>query len=292
MLFAAQHEQFRNWLQEFSKSESCPTKRPIRIAGGWVRDALLGKTASDFDVVLEDCSGDSFGTSFVEWLNSDENHPVATVNILERNSEVFRHVRVAKVHIRALKIRVDFTAARVTKQDLDKLSSEELLRHDARHRDLTINALYFNIDTNDVEDPLDMGLRDIRNCILRTPIDAIDVLREDPVRLIRFARFHAIFPEFAVDSEIRKAACDESILELLNKIPAGRIKSETTRLLDCKDAIRGLYFLSYSPGLLSFLSEMYPLDASQKEWVRRTQIDSVNSCSQTLDASSEEPVHI
>eukprot|EP01055_Gregarina_sp_Pseudo9_P002059 Gregarina_sp_Pseudo_9__2058@NODE_2427_length_999_cov_88_744792_g2233_i0_p1_GENE_NODE_2427_length_999_cov_88_744792_g2233_i0NODE_2427_length_999_cov_88_744792_g2233_i0_p1_ORF_typecomplete_len283_score35_44PolyA_pol/PF01743_20/7_5e22PolyA_pol_RNAbd/PF12627_7/0_0021_NODE_2427_length_999_cov_88_744792_g2233_i091939 len=278
MKISTEHEQFIGYLTEFHASDQSPTKRPVRIAGGWVRDALLCNPASDFDVVLEDCGGDEFGRAFVEWVNADDTRPKATFNVLERNSDVFRHVKVGKVHIRNLKLRVDFTAARVSKEDFDSLQSEELFRKDARHRDLTINALYYNIHTKDIEDPLDLGLKHLRECLMQTPINAFDVLKEDPVRLIRFARFYATLPDFAVDPKIREAAADEAILALLkSKIPAGRVKSEATRLLDCKQAMKGLYFLSYSPGLLSYLSALYPLDASQKEWVRRTQIDSVNS---------------
>lgn len=278
MKLSPQHDQFKKWLLEFHDTGLCPAVKTIRIAGGWVRDTLLGTPPSDFDVVVEGCGGDLFGTSFVEWLNSDDARPIATVNILERNSDAYRHVKIAKVHIRAMKLRVDFTAARVSLQDYETLSPEELLREDARHRDLTINALYYNIHTEQVEDPLELSIEDLNGHLLRTPIPAIEALREDPVRIIRFARFYATLPDFAVHPDIKEAATSDEIMSLLkNKIPAGRVKCEATRLLDCKEAIKGLYFLSYCPGLLSYLSGMYPLDASQKEWVRRTQIDSVNS---------------
>eukprot|EP01056_Protomagalhaensia_sp_Gyna25_P001572 Protomagalhaensia_sp_Gyna_25__1571@NODE_1808_length_1514_cov_786_788475_g394_i2_p1_GENE_NODE_1808_length_1514_cov_786_788475_g394_i2NODE_1808_length_1514_cov_786_788475_g394_i2_p1_ORF_typecomplete_len291_score34_01PolyA_pol/PF01743_20/2e25PolyA_pol_RNAbd/PF12627_7/0_095_NODE_1808_length_1514_cov_786_788475_g394_i25941466 len=274
---------FALYLREFASDASvCPTTSPTRIAGGWVRDALLGTPASDFDVVVESCGGDEYAAAFVEWFNSSDERPLATLRILERNTDAFRHVKVGKVHVKDMKVRVDFTSARLTvDQDPSSLTSEERLRQDASHRDLTVNALYFNLHNETVEDPLGMGLADLEARILRTPIPAQEVLNEDPVRLIRFARFYATLPDFKLHEDIRAAGCEEEFIERLKgKIPAGRVKCECTRLLDAENALRGLYFLAYSPGLLTYLSSLYPLTASQKEWVRRTQIDSINTSAQ------------
>eukprot|EP01053_Blabericola_migrator_P000962 Blabericola_migrator_1__961@NODE_123_length_13376_cov_72_514539_g109_i0_p8_GENE_NODE_123_length_13376_cov_72_514539_g109_i0NODE_123_length_13376_cov_72_514539_g109_i0_p8_ORF_typecomplete_len171_score7_49PolyA_pol/PF01743_20/1_9e06Aminoglyc_resit/PF10706_9/0_0099_NODE_123_length_13376_cov_72_514539_g109_i032683780 len=111
-----------------SEADACPSSCSVWIAGGWARDVVLGMPPSDHDIVVEDCGGDIFATAFVDWWNSDQNRPIATVNVLERNEDAFRHVKIGKVHIKDLKVRVDFTGLRVSVKDLETLPTLELLK--------------------------------------------------------------------------------------------------------------------------------------------------------------------
>ena len=61
-------------------------------------------------------------------------------------------------------------------------------RTDALRRDFTINALYMDIDDN-IIDPLNQGLQDINDGILRFVGDAIDRCKEDNLRILRAFRF-------------------------------------------------------------------------------------------------------
>lgn len=51
-------------LKQFRISTECPSRDDIRIAGGWVRDNLLGLPSYDIDVALADCTGVDFAEAF------------------------------------------------------------------------------------------------------------------------------------------------------------------------------------------------------------------------------------
>ncbi len=53
---------------------------------------------------------------------------------------------------------------------------------DAMRRDFTINALFFNINSKQVEDYTKLGLEDLRRGLVRTPLPAIETLVDDPLR--------------------------------------------------------------------------------------------------------------
>ncbi len=62
-----------------------------------------------------------------------------------------------------------------------------LCAQDAERRDLTVNALFYNLNTRSVEDWTGRGLADLKDGVLRTPLPPLDTFREGA---------HALFPSF------------------------------------------------------------------------------------------------
>ncbi len=60
---------------------------------------------------------------------------------------------------------------------------------DAFRRDLTINSMFYNINEGKVEDFTGKGIGDLKNRILRTPLDPLQTFLDDPLRLLRTVRF-------------------------------------------------------------------------------------------------------
>lgn len=149
------------------------------MVGGAVRDKLLGQPAGDRDWVVvgstpEDMAARGFlpvGGDFPVFL-----HPVT--------KEEYALARTERKSGRGYKGFTFYTGADVTLED------------DLRRRDLTVNAIAQSPDGSLV-DPWD-GQRDIEDRILRHVGDAF---AEDPVRLLRLARFAARFGDFSVASE-------------------------------------------------------------------------------------------
>lgn len=83
---------------------------------------------------------------------------------------------------------------------------------DAFRRDLTINALFYNIHTQLVEDFTGQGLADLRRAIVRTPLPPMVTLQDDPLRALRVLRFACRFG-FTIAEET--GACLRSQLLLL-----------------------------------------------------------------------------
>ena len=63
---------------------------------------------------------------------------------------------------------------------------------DVKRRDLTINALFYDIDTFEIVD-LVGGLEDLKNGVVRTVGSAEERFGEDPLRILRFFRFFSRF---------------------------------------------------------------------------------------------------
>ena len=61
-------------------------------------------------------------------------------------------------------------------------------QEDAFLRDLTINAMFYNINEGKIEDYVG-GMKDLQEKVCRTPIEALQTFTDDPLRLLRCVRF-------------------------------------------------------------------------------------------------------
>ena len=97
---------------------------------------------------------------------------------------------------------------------------------DAARRDLTINALFYNINEQKVEDFTGKGISDLKNSIIRTPIDSVQTFIDDPLRILRAIRFASKY-NFELSNEIIQAAKHPKVQEAFkNKISKERIWKE------------------------------------------------------------------
>ncbi len=81
---------------------------------------------------------------------------------------------------------------------------------DAQRRDLTVNSLFYNLNTGQVEDYTGMGMSDLKQGIVRTPLDPHQTFIDDPLRVLRCIRFAAGYNFVATDG-IFEAALDPKI---------------------------------------------------------------------------------
>ncbi len=86
---------------------------------------------------------------------------------------------------------------------------------DAYHRDLTINAMFYNINTKQVEDPTGFGVSDLQQGLLRAANpDPNYTLRYDPLRAVRAMRFKAS-TRYSVDPSLMNALSQPALCEQL-----------------------------------------------------------------------------
>ena len=76
---------------------------------------------------------------------------------------------------------------------------------DAYRRDLTINSLFYNINESKVEDLANKGVQDLKDGVIRTPMEPFKTFIDDPLRILRAIRFANRF-NFKIVPEIVKAA--------------------------------------------------------------------------------------
>ena len=160
----------------------------VYIVGGFVRDAILGNPIKDVDIVVESENG---GIAFATWLAYHTG-----CHVQSKNPCIFPTYGVAKMQIytdpELSDIELECVQTRKEKYNKETRNPDTAygtIEQDAMRRDLTINALYYNISTDEVCDFTHRGLDDIKNHVIRTTGDADLIFDDDPLRILRVVRF-------------------------------------------------------------------------------------------------------
>jgi tRNA nucleotidyltransferase (CCA-adding enzyme) len=181
----------------------------IRVVGGWVRDTLLQVSSSDIDLTVE-------GQSLKEFTDNLKRVCTAHVRIINSNPQQHKFLDTATISLLGFKIEVC------------EVKSPEA---DAKRRDLTINSLFYNINERKIEDLTEKGIIDLQEKTLRTPIDAMITLSDDPLRCLRIIRFAAKY-EFTIHEEVKNAMHNQSILSALStSVHRTRMQIELWKIL-------------------------------------------------------------
>ncbi len=181
----------------------------IWIVGGAVRDDILGVEAKDIDLV--------------------------TLLPAERAEDI-----LSGAGLFPKKIGANFATLSLFEGDsrVDIVSIESL-ENDAQGRDFTINALYQDPITKNIDDPL-KGRKDLDDRILRTCGDASERLKEDPVRILRMVKF-AVRYEMKIEQNTWEKAKES--LQLLTKVSRERVTAELVEILILENAEKAIIML-------------------------------------------------
>ena len=196
----------------------CENNHSAFIVGGAVRDLLLGKRPKDFDVAT-DATPEQIVALFIG------------ARIIGRRFQIV-HVRMGREIIEVTTFRghhggdTSKIAAKSNKGLLLRDNVYGTLDQDAARRDLTINALYLDPLQHLILDDLN-GIEDIKRRTIRIIGDPAGRYREDPVRMLRVARFAAKLG-FSVDPATQEAIGE--CRHLLADIPSARLFDEAIKL--------------------------------------------------------------
>ncbi|KAM5531520.1 hypothetical protein V8D89_014845 [Ganoderma adspersum] len=183
-----------------------------RIAGGWVRDKLLGSQCNDIDIALENMMGVTFAERFVDFCGTTKDLAVKNVAKIESNPDQSKHLETARTTI--LGIELDFVNLRSEEYAENSRIPTQVVfgtpLQDAVRRDITINALFYNVHTRLVEDHTGKGLDDLQSGTVRTPLSPRETFTDDPLRVLRCIRFASRFG-FVMVPELQEAAKDPTI---------------------------------------------------------------------------------
>lgn len=135
----------------------------------------------------------------------------------------------------------------------------ESIGTDLSRRDFTVNALALRLPDATLVDPFD-GAGDLATGRLRTPLSPELSFTDDPLRMLRAARFIARFG-FDPDPELVTAV--ESLADRLEIVSAERIRDELSKLLLVTDPSPGLWFLARTGLADHFLPELGSMELEQ-----------------------------
>ena len=205
------------------------------VVGGAVRDLLLARAPKDFDVATDAT-------------------PEEVRRVFRRSRIIGRRFQIVHVYCGPDVIEVTtFRAATPPPEDVENEETEGtrvtaddgmLLRdnvfgnqeEDAARRDFTVNALYYDTEKQEVWD-WHGGVADAKKKVLRMIGDPGQRFREDPVRMLRAARFAAKL-DFHIDPGTRAPIAQ--LAPMLERIPPSRLFDEMMKLLLSGHAERGV----------------------------------------------------
>lgn len=232
----------------------------VRVAGGWVRDKILGKENKDIDISLDKMTGAEFAKLVNKEMGGNDNQ----VSVIAENPEQSKHLETATMKIDGLPI--DMVNLRTETYTDDSRIPETKIgtpEEDARRRDLTINSLFYNLKTGEVEDHTGQGISDLKKGVIRTPIDAKSSFLDDPLRTLRAIRFAARYG-YKMAPEVIDGMKDKDVQNALqNKISAERILKELKEALQ-KDPVMTVKTLTDTGLSNTFIPELSAMDMEQK----------------------------
>ncbi|KKU35253.1 MAG: Polynucleotide adenylyltransferase/metal dependent phosphohydrolase [Candidatus Wolfebacteria bacterium GW2011_GWC2_46_275] len=206
------------------------------LVGGCVRDMIVGVEPKDWDITTsarpeqiqglfpESVYENSFGTVAVKTESEDP--------------------RLKIVEVTTFRIEGKYS----DKRHPDEVRFADKVENDLSRRDFTINAMAYDIDTNEVIDPYG-GREDLDAGVIRTVGDPLKRFEEDALRLMRGVRFAAEFG-FVIEEYTEHALRHSS--GLLEMIAKERIRDEFIKIIMTEKAMEGVEALERA-GLLKFV---------------------------------------
>lgn len=233
----------------------------LYVVGGAVRDFIMGKIPHDFDLVTNvtpeqvkvilknyrtDLQGVQFGVVRVFTKETPEGHEIASY-------------------------RKDISLGRDNKSDGDKVQIGDhiTIEDDVLRRDLTMNALFYDIKTGEIVDKVG-GINDIKNKVIRTVGIAKDRFNEDRLRILRVCRFAAT-TDSEIDEKTANAISKDSRLfgiSDIDDVSKERIYAEFDKLRDKAVSVNDPLIIERFFVLLLYfniISQIYPVKKINKD---------------------------
>ncbi|KAH7068752.1 hypothetical protein BKA63DRAFT_536080 [Paraphoma chrysanthemicola] len=224
----------------------------LRWTGGWVRDKLLHVTSHDIDLAINKMTGEHFGLKMQEYLQipgnaekhglikdgdnltpRDKSKIVAPgLHKIEANPEKSKNLETATTKIMG----IDLDLVNLRKETYNEVSRNPEMefgtaQEDAMRRDATVNAMFYNLHTCQVEDFTKQGFDDMAAKIIRTPLEPMQTFKDDPLRVLRLIRFASRL-DYIIEPGTAKAMGNAEIQDVLKiKISRERVGIELEKML-------------------------------------------------------------
>lgn len=172
-----------------------PQPPTIRVAGGWVRDKLLGLVTHDVDLAVDDLTGVQFANLIQAYLqHTNQQQQVMghhRIGVIAANPAQSKHLETATIILYNMDIDISNLRAQEIYQEDSRIPTVRFGTplEDSERRDFTVNALFFNLHTRQVEDWTRRGMLDLHHGRLVTPLEPIQTFHDDPLRVLRAIRF-------------------------------------------------------------------------------------------------------
>jgi len=208
------------------------------IVGGFVRDLILKRETGEIDFLVIG-NGPDYASALAEKLGI-------------KNIVIFKNFGTA--HFKYKEFDLEFVGARKESYNKESRKPEVAagtFKEDISRRDFTINTLAASLKEKKFGEIIDSfnGLKDLKNKIIRTPIDPLITFNDDPLRIMRAFRFASQLG-FEVDAAVMEAA--DKMKERLKIVSQERITDEFLKILDSPKPSIGFKLL-YDSGAMKII---------------------------------------
>lgn len=212
----------------------------VYAVGGSVRDLIMEKEIKDIDLVIDLPQG---GVRFANFC--EQNGLTGKVVIYETyGTAMFHFKKFPDDEIECVMTRGEKYLDSGSRNPVTEFAP---IMEDASRRDLTINALYYNISKKKVEDLIGCGVQDIRDGVLRVPMEMVSeqmvdqTFIDDSLRILRCIRFSCKLG-FKISDETFNAM--KRNVDRLSIITVERINTELCKILMSKYARQGIELIN------------------------------------------------
>jgi len=209
------------------------------VIGGFVRDIFLKRPSKDIDVVTLGSGIELAGM-------------VAAELGKKAKLTVFKNFGTAQIKFKDLE--VEFVGARKESYMRDSrkpIVEDGTLEDDQNRRDFTINAMAICLNKDrfgELVDPFN-GLNDLKNFVIRTPLNPDITFSDDPLRMMRGVRFSAQLGFFLEENTFDAIARNKERIEIISK---ERIADELNKIMMARKPSVGFILLEKT-GLLELI---------------------------------------
>ncbi len=232
----------------------------LYAVGGCIRDEILGTEIHDIDIVVDLPNG---GVLFTRWLGRRRQLAGQPIFFLKFGTAKMRLRRFPDDEIELVQTRAERYTDK-TSRCPEVVSGD--IREDCFRRDFTVNTLYRNISTGEILDITGQAVNDIKEGVIRTPMDPYETFDDDPVRILRCLRFAARF-DWEIDGSTMDAL--EANIERLAIVSRERWAAEFQKMLFGRNIRASLGTLAclggfrYMNPLVKEMSSMCPYDGDK-----------------------------
>jgi len=223
-----------NLVLEFIKNQIQNSKfeHNVYLAGGGVRDDLLGKDIKDIDLVVANVPDG--GIEFANFITKK-------LGVYKENANpiIIPKFGTAKFNLRGVTYKgqdlsdIDIECVMTRKEQYHTGSRNPdvefgSLKDDVERRDFTVNSLLKDLSNNEIIDLTGKGRVDIQKGIIRTTLDPDIIFKEDALRMLRAIRFTVKYNWTLPLFMIRAIKNNAPLLETISK---ERIQDEFNKIL-------------------------------------------------------------
>jgi poly(A) polymerase len=198
----------------------------LALVGGPVRDALLGRRVSDLDLTTS-ARPDDVERLVAGWADAvwDVGREFGTLGLRKGDDQI------------------EITTYRTDAYDptsrKPQVAFGDTLQGDLSRRDFTVNALALRLPSAEFVDEFG-GLGDLAAGVLRTPVTPEQSFSDDPLRMMRAARFVA---QLGFEADAATTAAMTAMAERIEIVSAERVRDELVKLVCGREPVAGLRLL-------------------------------------------------